>query len=218
MKYPNSPQPAGTPVYTGSAAPSGSVVPAQPAVQLTFLPWQPTTWPATPQGFDKGFYDTVEIIFNDTIIREISNVINDILASNNNSLEHRGHVVAIVLLCAVDAISSYAYSDITGKDATGKRYRKFLENHFPPNYQPFASEIYKLYRNSTVHSWNLFEATMFPGYEPINASNNTMSFGLLDFFEALKDGLTDFLDKLKTDAALQNNVLRRYGELKKTAK
>ena len=45
-----------------------------------------------------------------------------------------------------------------------------------------------------------------------------MSFGLLDFFEALKYGLTDFLDKLKADAALQNNVLQRYGELKKTAK
>lgn len=218
MKYPNTPQPAGNPVYTGSAAPSGSVVSPQSVAEPLFLPWQPSTWPATPQAFDESFYNTVERIFSETIIEEISNVINDILGSNNNSLEHRGHVIAIVLLCAIDTVASYTYSNITGKGATGGKYIEFIKNHFPTNYQPHAEKIYKLYRNSTVHSWNLFEATMFPGHEPINTNNSTISFGLLDFFEALKYGLTDFLDKLKTDVALQKNVLCRYEELKKTAK
>lgn len=157
----------------------------------------------------------MERIFNETIILEVSNVINDINASSNVGLQHRGHVVGLALLCATDALASYAYSNIR---AIGKRYIEFINNHFPPAYQPFANDIYKLYRNNLVHSWNLFEGTMLPSNENIENTSGTISFGLLNFFDALKSALTDFLDKLKTDTSFQANVLKRYKKLKSSAR
>lgn len=204
-----------------TAAVSGSVDIPSPisgainlgSVEVSFTPWQPSTWPKTPKSFDQDFLDVLKTIFNETIIAEIENVLGDIKKSNSTGLEHRGHVIAIVLLCAIDAIASYAYLG-----GVGKRYKKFIQNHFPADYRPFAERIYKLHRNSFVHSWNLFEAGVLPGNEDIKVENGTINFGLLNLFDALKAGLNDFLIKIKTDGSLQKTALKRYKELRKTAK
>jgi hypothetical protein len=193
-------------------------VPSGAADQTSFYPWQPTSWPKPPEAFNEDFYNTVRIIFSETIIQEISNVIDDIRRSSPVGLVHRGHVIAIVLLCAIDTLASYAYSNISGRGATGKRYKEFIKTHFPSDYQPFAEDVYNLYRNSLIHSWNLFEATMYPDDRDISESNGTISFGLLNLFNALQYALHDFMSKLETDPSLQSNVLRRYKKLKSTAK
>lgn len=143
------------------------------------------------------------------MLGEISNVIHDITKSNGD-LQQRGHVVAIALMCALDAIASYGYR--------GKHISKFVKNHFPDDYKPYANDIYKLYRNSLIHSWNLFEATMWPGNERIRKTRRTLEFGLLNFLDALQQGVTHFLVQLQTDAKLQTNTLNRYRKLKNTAK
>ena len=178
-----------------------------------FRPWQPTTWPEPPDSFNSDFFNTIEEIFNKTIIAEIENVLNDIENCSSEGLEHRGHVIAIALLCAIDTISSYAYG---GK--VGPSYKLFIKKHFPCDYHSYANEIYELYRNSLVHSWNLFGATMLPGNESPENNDGVLSFGLLNLFDAIKVAVKDFLDELKVDKNLQRATLKRYEELKKKAR
>jgi len=179
----------------------------------TFRPSQPTTWPNPPDKFNPDFYETIKKIFNESMMHEIKNVLDDIKKCSQEGLQHRGHVVAIVLLCAVDTISSYAYLD-----GVGCRYKNFIKIYFPKDYRPYANRIYKLYRNSMVHGWNLLQASMLPGEEPIRIVNGIVRFGLLNFYSAIKFGLNDFLTKLERDVDLQKSALDRYKELKEMAK
>ena len=96
--------------------------------------------------------------------------------------------------------------------------RDFIASHFPVDYQPYAPDIYGTYRCSLVHSWNLFEASIFPGHESISNAGGTLSFGLLNFFDALTIAAGDFLEKLEFDVGLQANALDRYEQLRKSAK
>lgn len=179
-----------------------------------FAAWQPSTWPPPPAKWDDEFGRLLKAIFSETILDEISNVVED-AKKVNGSLVHRGYVVAIGLLCAIDAIASYAYP---GK--VGRRYRRFIKEHFPVDYRPNASALYDLYRNSLVHSWHLFQAAMYPGTEPIKKDKEGVSFGLLNLFAALKSGVDvdDLFARLQNEPKLQTSVLRRYSELKKSAK
>ncbi|MDO8633461.1 MAG: hypothetical protein Q8O97_01960 [bacterium] len=176
-----------------------------------FIPWQPSTWPKPSIVYSTEFAETLEIIIKETMLNEIENVISDAHIVNG-SLEHRGHVVALALLCAVDSIAAYAFSG-----GVGSRYIKFITTFFPADYQPFADDIYNLYRNSSVHSWNLFEVGMWPGNEPIRKDNGSLSFGLLNFFQALKNAVDNFLSTLPQDTNLQTNSLTRYSDLKISA-
>lgn len=143
---------------------------------------------------------------------EIKNVIDDANARNGN-VEHRGHVLAISMLCALDAISSYGYGALNGKQMT-----PFIEAHFPTDYRPFAERVLRLYRHASVHSWNLFEVAITPGNEPVADAGGVVSFGLLNLFDALKIGTVDFLNKLSGDATLQSAARTRYKKLRETAR
>jgi hypothetical protein len=194
------------------AAPDASGVnidQSPPPATAAFYPWQPSTWPLAPKKVDANFIFTLEKIFKESILGEIENVIEDARKSNGD-LQHRGHVVAIALMCALDAISSYGYRK--------HNVAKFVKAHFPAEYRSHADALYKLYRNSMIHSWNLFRATILPGNEKITKARGTLSFGLLDFFAALQSGVKDFLVRLRTDKHLQTNSLNRYRKLKKSAR
>lgn len=101
-----------------------------------FLPWQPTSWPAPNPDFQL-FSADLEVILRETILVEIRNVIAD-AKQVNGGLEHRGHVIALSLLCAVDTLSSYAFEDVgiqmcekCGRgDKIGPRYQKYIESFF----------------------------------------------------------------------------------------
>ena len=197
-----------TPSLTSPAVSGANIVPLTPA--STFRPWQPSTWPKPPAKVNKAFIEELRKIFCESMLEEISNVIKDSTQANGD-LQHRGHVVGISLMCALDALSSYGYR--------GKHVARFVGNHFPPDYQPHADNIYGLYRNSLVHNWNLFQATILPGNDAITQTRRGgLSFGLLNFFDALKFGLEDFLKKLETDPRLQTQTLDRYRKLRSTAR
>src|ERR1700732_4450900 len=109
--------------YTASVSvPSvtGAIIPGSSG----FLAWQPSTWPPAPQTWNAGLIATVQKIFEESMLNEIENVI----ADAGKNLEHRGHVVAIALLCALDAISSYGYGA-----KSGKQIPDFVQAHFPTN-------------------------------------------------------------------------------------
>ncbi len=189
------------------------------------IPWQPSTWPEPPKEFDSEFVEFIGVIFKETILGELENVVHDILKSHGG-LEHRGHVVAIGLLCSIDAVSSYGYHDVSAtkcpecgrSDRVEPRYVGFIESHFPSEYRPYAKALYKLYRNSMIHSWNLFEVAIYPGDESIRTENGSISFGLIHFWEALKSAVGDFLSRLETDRTLQGRTLARYADLRASAK
>lgn len=186
-----------------------NIVPQAAAGSPAFYSWKPSTWP-THTKFTPAFIETLEQIFQESILGEIANVIADIKKSNGD-LQHRGHVVAISVMCALDAISSYPYRK--------HNMSKFVAAHFPAAYKPYANALYRLYRNSMIHSWNLFEAGIAPGTGTImKGQNGTLVFGLEDFFQALSSGVEDFLKKLEADVPLQKNTLNRYNKLRKTAK
>lgn len=186
-----------------------------------FYAWQPSTWPVPPSSYNADFAKALKTIFHDSLLVEIENVINDA-----PTLEHRGHVVSLSILCAIDTISSYAFRDLrkdickTCKrtDRVGPRYKKYIREFFPQEYQQFADKLYNLYRNSITHSWNLFEAAMLPGSEPIREVNGSIILGLLHFFAAFKTSVDNFLERLSGDHALQVAALNRYRELKRTAR
>ena len=73
---------------------------------LPFVAWQPSTWPPTPPAVDAQFIFSLKRIFEESILSEIANVVSDATKCNGD-LQHRGHVVAIALMCALDAIASY---------------------------------------------------------------------------------------------------------------
>jgi hypothetical protein len=158
---------------------------------------------------NEEFVYILKRIFEDSMLVEIKNVIDDVHKSQG-TLIYRGHVVAVALMCALDAIASYGYR--------GHHVSEFISAHFRADYHPFANEIYKLHRNSLVHSWNLFEATIYPDDTKIKSEGGVVAFGLLDFFDVLVQAAGDFLNRLDTDATLQKNTLERYAELKATAK
>lgn len=186
---------------------TGAMVSAIP--RPAFVAWQPSTWPATPALVDEEFVYTLKQIFEESILGEIANVIEDV-QQHHPDLQHRGHVIAIALMCGLDAIASYGYR---------KHYvADFIRAHFHPDYHRHADQIYELYRCSLVHSWNLFEASIYPDKTRIRLEGGTIAFGLLDFFEALVQGTEGFLEGLATDAVLQRNTLERYKELRGTAK
>jgi hypothetical protein len=172
--------------------------------------WLPSTWPPAPATVDEKFITTLKNIFEVSVLGEIRNVMEDALKSHG-SLDQRGHVIALAMLCALDTIASYGYDS---------RYyvSDFMKAHFRADYHPFANEIYTLHRNSLVHSWHLFEATIYPDDTKIRSEAGVVAFGLLDFFDVLTAAAEDFLNKLEEDAALQEKTLARYAELQSTAK
>lgn len=204
---------------------SGKVVCDDLAERKKFISYQPNSWPEINNDISL-FWKDLEKIFNETILSEIENVISD-AKTVNDGLEHRGHVVALALFCAIDTLSSYAYQDekvvvcpeCKRKDSIGPRYQKYIEEFFPNSYKPYASNLYKFYRNNLVHSWNLFEASILPGNESITKiQDNVLSFGLLNFFDALKESVKNFGDKFKTEEKLQKDSKNRYQQLHLSAK
>lgn len=174
-----------------------------------FAAWQPSTWPAAPASSPSEFIEVLKRIFEESILGEVRNVIEDITKSNG-TLAFRGHVVAIAMMCALDAISSYGYR--------GKKNGKFIASHFPDEYHPYADQIYEVFRLSLVHSWNLFEASIYADNSPIRLEGGTLAFGLLNFFDALVAGTEDFLNCLPAGGDLLTNAISRYEELRATAK
>jgi len=196
-----------SPKVNVSAPPiTGALVgPAAPA----FFAWQPSTWPVTPAAVDEPFIYALKQIFEESILGEINNVIADVHRSNGD-LQNRGHVLAISIMCALDAIACYGYRK--------HHFADFIVAHFPADYHAHAVQIFELYRNSLIHSWNLFEASIYPDDSRVRMEGGTLAFGLLNFFGALVQGTGDFLERLAIDPELQKNTLARYDKLKRTAK
>jgi hypothetical protein len=180
-----------------------------PPSASSFQPWQPSTWPDAPSKWDASLVATLGQIFRQSILDEIDNVITD--AGGN--LQHRGHVVAIALLCALDAISSYGYGA-----RSGKQIPDFIRAHFPKEYRRHANSLLYLYRHAMIHSWNLFEVAILPGSQTISTNKGVLSFGLLHFRDGVSNGVNDFLTQLARDKRLQTNTLKRYRSLKSSAK
>jgi len=186
-----------------------------------FIPWQPSTW-TEPDG---SFLSKLETIFQSTILDEIGNVVSDAQKANG-SLEHRGHVVGLAMLCAIDTLSSYAFLDTEKEvcetckrsDGIAGHYIKFIEDFFPDSYKPFAKAIYKKYRNCIVHSWNVFEVGMLPGDEPIEMQGESLIFGLINFYKALQESVENFIESAKTNEEIQKSCLERYTRLRDSAK
>jgi hypothetical protein len=186
---------------------SGAVVGGQQARRL--IAWQPSTWPAAPAMVDERFITTLKHIFQDSVLGEVQNVIDDAHKAHG-SLNHRGYVVALAMLCALDTVASYGYRNHHVAD--------FIKAHFRPDYQQFADDIYVLHRNSLVHSWHLFAATIYPDKTKIKSEGGVIAFGLLDFFDVLVQATQDFLNRLAGAGTLQRNTLARYARLQGTAK
>jgi hypothetical protein len=170
-----------------------------------------SVWPPPPTD-DYEFVLVLKRIFEQSMLMEIKNVIDDAIARSGN-VEHRGHVLIISMLCALDAISSYGYGA-----KSGKQIPEFINCHFATEYLPFADSILRLYRHATVHSWNLFEVAITPGDHGISETGNVISFGLLNFFGALTCATEDFLNKLSQDATLRLAARERYRSLRASAK
>ncbi len=172
-----------------------------------FISWQSSTWPDKLPSDGHELTLVIKRIFEGAIFAEINNVIEDAIIRTKN-LDGRGFVVCVSMLCALDAISAYGYGG-----NSGGQIPEFIRVHFPKDYRPFAMNIKKLCRNNSVHGWNLYGAEIHAGNEEIKYRNNRLSFGLLNFFDALKFGTEDFLNQLAHTQELQKMARARYGQV-----
>jgi hypothetical protein len=189
-----------------------------------FIPWQPSTWPEPATAYNEKFKKDLGAIIKISIIGEIENVMQDAIDAQG-SFEHRGHVIALSMLCSIDAISAYAYKDISqeacemcGKgDSVAPGFKKYIQSFFPENYKKYSNQIYKFYRCAVVHEWNLSEVAILPGPETITDVGGSISFGLQDFFKALNGSVDNFLKELETDGGIQTSSIKRYSDIRNKA-
>ena len=210
------------PILPSGAEASGQIWTGDSVRRL--LPWQPSTWPpADPDPL--SFWVDFEFIVEESILTEIENVITDAQKANG-SLKHRGYVIALALLCAVDTLASYAYEDVEAseckcchrKDKIRPRFKKYIENFFPEDYKPHAEALYALYRNSIVHSWHLFKAGLLPEEERIQVIDGVVCFGLKHLFWALEESFKNFKKQFENDTNVQRSVMHRYSDLRSSAR
>ena len=181
-----------------------------PSGVIDFVPWTPSDWPDAPTD-DHEFLLVVKPIFELSMLLEISGVIDDATA-RTGSINHRGHVIAIALFCALDAISSYGYGARNGEQTP------FVSAHFPSSYKVYAGKLLVAYRHVMVHNWNLFTVSMFPGEEEIAETHGVLSLGVLNLFNALKQATEDFLERAAQDASLMASTRNRYTRLRRRAR
>jgi len=122
---------------------------------------------------------------------------------SNGDLQHRGHVVAIALMCR--------WTPLPRMDTENITFPISSKRTSAPTTTRCGSD-YELYRCSLVHSWNLFEAAICPDDTKIKLEGRSLTIGLLDLFDCLVPATEDFLEKLTYDPALQKNTLERYEE------
>jgi hypothetical protein len=177
----------------------------------TFISWQPSTWPDVSNADAQDVIPVLRVIVRETVVDEIANVISDAITVNGD-LQHRGHVVALALMCALDAVAAYGY-----RGGHGPQIVSFVGTHFPPQYRAYGQEIYELYRCALVHEWNLFKVAISPGEEPFRIIDGTLSIGLITLFNALCHGVEAFFTQLATDDRLLGNAGRHYNKLRLSA-
>jgi hypothetical protein len=66
-----------------------------------------------------------------------------VIASPIRSLEHRGHVIGISMMCALDSLSRFA----SVEEGQRARVTAFVRNFFPFEFSAFADTIYTGFRN-----------------------------------------------------------------------
>jgi hypothetical protein len=177
------------------------------------VPHHPSTWPDFT-NCDTEFMAVLRRIFDESILGEIDNVIRDAQQCNGN-LDNRGYVVALALMCALDAISSYGYGS-----RRGAQIPEFIRAHLPRPYHRIATVIRNAYRDMQVHAWHLFAVGITADdAEAITwNSNGVPCIQILHLRDALRLGVEGYFEKLKTDRTLRSNTLRRYLELRRKAK
>jgi hypothetical protein len=175
------------------------------------VPHHPSSWPDSTKC-DGEFMAALRKIFDESILGEIDNVIQD-AQQCTGSVDHRGYVIALALMCALDAISSYGYGD-----QRGAQIPDFIRAHFPKEYHPLAKIIWTAYRGGGVHNWHLLAAGISGDGPPISYLKDVPCINLLLLRDAFRAAVDDYFEKLKTDAALRSMTLERYRDLKKKAK
>jgi hypothetical protein len=199
------------PSTTSSISASGAyVVPDQ----LGTFAWLPSTWPSPPSVPDEAFIELLAAIFQTGMLDEIGNVIEDAFVRNGN-LEHRGHVIAISMMCALDSLSRFA----SVEEGQRARVTSFVRNFFPFEFSSFADNINTGSRNGLVHEWFMTEVAFLPDDEPITVEANvTVSMGLLTFKNGLERSVVSFVGSLRTSDDFRQFALDRYTKLQSTAR
>jgi hypothetical protein len=109
-------------------------------------------------------------------------------------------------MCALDAVASYGYKN--------RHVAKFVKRHFPEAYKQYANMFYQGYRNSLVHSWNLVgNFALLSGNQVPRMKDGELQIGVIHFADAFERAVRDYLQRLKSDKALQDRTLHRYREV-----
>jgi hypothetical protein len=175
------------------------------------VPHHPSTWPDSTKC-DSEFIESLKRIIKESILAEIDNVIEDAQQRRGN-LDKRGYVVAVALMCALDAISSYGYGN-----RRGAQIPDFIRAHFPKAYYEHANLILRAYRDFSVHSWHLFAAGITAEGEAISFCKGVPCINLLHLRDALASGVEFYFEDLKTNETLRGMTLKRYRGLRRKAK
>lgn len=134
-----------------------------------------------------------------------------------------GHIVLISICCAIDSISAYRLPDASFCDDTRKflgcsgyprdfssyRFQHFIKNYFDSQYNEVAAKIYKAFRCSSVHGWNLHSSSISGKKNDdmhLNVHGELIHLSLYDFFDDFQKAVTKYISDLANPQIIGSQI------------
>ena len=112
-------------------------------------------------------------------------------------------------LSAIEAIAGYRYGDII--PGPGERFRNFVENYFPPAYNPHAARLWD-FRNGMIHAFTPRRMAIIRGAPLLHLTLDPTGTPVLnaeDFFDGMVNASEKYTAELQQSATLQQAFLHR---------
>jgi len=154
---------------------------------------------------------------DDQIIEDIINSMENFNIGDIKKISAQGLMIAAFMLsgCCIDQLSNYRYyKQITGRSENFKRFKKFVDEYFPPLYQNKGGDLYSWVRCSLVHNYSTqgnfsLAKGVQEGHYRI-AINNAEVLDIDSFVSDLTSAWEKYKAELKTDPAIRNIALLHH--------
>jgi len=117
----------------------------------------------------------------------------------------------VCVVAATDALAGYRYTD----PKVGDRFKKFVENYFPPVYKPHAHKLYllrcRLLHNFSPAYFSLTHAAPGSHLKPSSIGDTVLSDN--ELFLAIKVAAEKYFTELQSSAQLQTDMIARLNNL-----
>jgi hypothetical protein len=117
----------------------------------------------------------------------------------------------LCVVAATDAVAGYRYSS-----GSEERFKKFIENYFPPEYAAHASNLY-VFRCRMLHNFSPAHFTLVHAQPALHLQQSPSDTHLDDgsLYKHMRDAAERYFVELQGSAQLQADILTRLSNLAK---